>query len=471
MPDESAPAASDERPPYAIPSMGEIRAAAGTNGLTVVSTFTGAGGSCLGFEWAGYRVLWASEFVAEARAVHEMNFPDCPVDSSDIRSVDPSDILAAVGMGVGEIDVVQGSPPCASFSLAGKRDKHWGEEKKYSSTVQRTDDLFWEFARIVDGIRPRAFVAENVPGLRAGKAKGYLKEIYGRLVECGYRVAIRELDAQWLGVPQVRKRLIFVGLRDDVAPDVDIPFPRPLGYRYSLRDACPWIGRFRSEGHGYFEGYDFDAADRPAPTVTTARGAGYHRHEIETSVGTSKGERSIDLPVPTVMTHNRPKTQSELTVVRGMGAPFKSKGQRLDPESPFPAVCAQDPRFFVESDDPRVETGAPLDGYAIDKASRKLKPGEQSDKYFNLVRAHPDRPCPTVTQTAGNPGAAGVIHPTERRKFSIAELRRICGFPDDFRLVGSYSQQWERLGRAVPPPMMMAVARALAGVLAGSPRP
>ena len=57
--------------------------------------------------------------------------------------------------------------------------------------------------------------------------------------------------------------------------------------------------------------------------------------------------------------------------------------------------------------------------------------------------------------------AATVVHPFERRKFSIAELRRICGFPDDFRLAGTYAQQWERLGRSVPPLMMRAVAEAL----------
>ena len=64
-----------------------------------------------------------------------------------------------------------------------------------------------------------------------------------------------------------------------------------------------------------------------------------------------------------------------------------------------------------------------------------------------------------MTAEGGNAGAASVTHPTERRKFSIAELRRVCAFPDDFVLTGSYSQQWERLGRAVPPVMMAAVAK------------
>lgn len=68
-------------------------------------------------------------------------------------------------------------------------------------------------------------------------------------------------------------------------------------------------------------------------------------------------------------------------------------------------------------------------------------------------------PCPTITAAGGNPGLASVCHPLEKRKFSIAELKRICGFPDDFDLRGSYQQQWERCGRAVPPQMMHEIAK------------
>lgn len=375
-----------DRPPYQIPSMGEIRGLSGRNGLFCVSTFTGAGGSCLGVEWAGFRVVWANEFVPEARTVHELNFPTCPVDARDVREISADEILTAAGMVQGEPDLLQGSPPCSSFSMAGKREKYWGREKTYSSTTQRADDLFFEFVRIVDGLRPRAFVAENVPGLRIGKARGFLKEIHSGLVACGYRVAVRELDAQWLGVPQVRKRLIFVGLRNDVAPGVDPPFPKPLPYRYTLRDAIPWAA----------------------------------------AAGTHGGERPADLPAPTVLTHGRRQTFSELTLV---------------------------------------EDEAWMERFAVGREAAKLAPGQRSDRYARLVRPRLDRPCLTVTQRGGDASASSVMHPTERRKFSIAELRRVCGFPDDFELVGTYQQQWERLGRAVPPPMARSVAACVAEVL------
>ncbi len=74
--------------------------------------------------------------------------------------------------------------------------------------------------------------------------------------------------------------------------------------------------------------------------------------------------------------------------------------------------------------------------YAIGAKWDKLKPGGQSGKYFSLVRTHPDKPSPTVCGSHGNPSTVGITHPTEKRKFTIAELKRICAFPDDFILTG-----------------------------------
>jgi DNA (cytosine-5)-methyltransferase 1 len=110
----------------------------------------------------------------------------------------------------------------------------------------------------------------------------------------------------------------------------------------------------------------------------------------------------------------------------------------------------------------RVEPECDITRFAIGREwDRMGRPGTQSDKYFQLVRPDINAPCPTITATAGQTGAAGVTHPTERRKFSIAELKRLCGFPDDFNLCGTYTQQWERCGRAVPPVMMAHIAAAV----------
>jgi DNA (cytosine-5)-methyltransferase 1 len=138
------------------------------NGLKVVSTFSGCGGSCLGFRMAGYRVVWANEFIPAAAETYRANHPNTLLSTEDIRKVRPGAILEATGFKVGELDAMEGSPPCASFSTAGKREKHWGKAKKYSDTVQRVDDLFFEYVRLIEGLKPKVFVAENVSGLVKG---------------------------------------------------------------------------------------------------------------------------------------------------------------------------------------------------------------------------------------------------------------------------------------------------------------
>lgn len=108
------------KPPYRVPLMDEINALP-WNGLNVVSTFSGCGGSCLGFKMAGYRVLWANEFIPAAQETYRANHPTTYLSTQDIRTVKASDIRAVIGDI--EIDVLEGSPPCASFSTAGKREK------------------------------------------------------------------------------------------------------------------------------------------------------------------------------------------------------------------------------------------------------------------------------------------------------------------------------------------------------------
>ena len=215
------------KPPYRVPTMTEI-AALKPNALRAVSTFSGCGGSCLGFEMAGYRVAWGNEFIPAAAATYILNHPDTILDTRDIRSVQPSEILEATGLAVGELDVFEGSPPCASFSTAGKRARDWGKVKDYSDTRQRTDDLFFEYARLLEGLKSRVFVAENISGLVKGVAKGYFIEILAKLKACGYRVSCKVLDAQWLGVPQARQRTIFIGVREDLGKEP--VFPKPMPY-------------------------------------------------------------------------------------------------------------------------------------------------------------------------------------------------------------------------------------------------
>jgi DNA (cytosine-5)-methyltransferase 1 len=223
-----------EKPAYRVPLMREIEALP-WNGYTVASTFSGCGGSCLGYRMAGYRVAYANEFIEEAQRTYKANHPKSFLDTRDIRLVKPEDVLEKAGVDRGKLDLFDGSPPCSAFSTAGKREAGWGKVKAYSDKAQRVDDLFFEYVRLIEGIRPKVFVAENVSGLVKGTAKGYFKRILAALREPGYRVTCRVLDAQWLGVPQMRQRTIFVGVRDDLG--LDPVHPSPLPYRYTVGEA------------------------------------------------------------------------------------------------------------------------------------------------------------------------------------------------------------------------------------------
>src|SRR4051794_21473768 len=137
-------AAAAAKPPYQVPTMAEIRETP-WNGLTAVSTFSGCGGNSTGYRIAGFRMAWANEFIPAAQDTYRANAaPHTVLNTRDVREVTGAQLLAEAGLGVGEIDLFDGSPPCASFSTAGKRDKGWGTVKKYSDVEQRSDDLFYE---------------------------------------------------------------------------------------------------------------------------------------------------------------------------------------------------------------------------------------------------------------------------------------------------------------------------------------
>lgn len=456
-----------DKPPYRVPSMEEIRALP-WNGFNAVSTFSGCGGSSLGYRMAGFRMLWASEFVPAAQDTYRANAaPYTILDTRDIREVTGQDILDATGLGVGEIDLFDGSPPCASFSTAGKREASWGQVKKYSDTQQRTDDLFFEYARLIEQTRPRAFVAENVAGLVRGTAKGYFKLILARLRKCGYRVSARVLDASWLGVPQSRNRLIFIGVREDLGTDP--VHPAPLPYQYTVRDALPWI-LAQGDNGGFGEG-SMRTADRPSPTIGADPKTGngnFPPSRIIAELHTAKGPVPADGPAPTILTHGRPHTHNELSVqyVYDTGGNFTNQGDKTDLPSPAVLAHPSDSRHYqirgdqvTEPYDPETGQALSIKGYAVYEEWKKLRPGEKSDKYFHVRRQHPDQPYDTIMAAAGNgPAMTGPNHWTEARKLTLGELRAIGGFPADFELTGTYAQRWERIGRAVPPVMMSHIA-------------
>ena len=220
-----------------------------------MSLFAGCGGSSLGYRAAGYDVRLAVDWDPKAAACYRANFPGTPFWEGDVARLSGGEALRLAGVAPGGLDVLDGSPPCQGFSTAGKR-----------RFADARNGLFREFARLLGAFRPRAFVMENVSGLRKGKMRLAFAEMTVALKGAGYRVSCRELNAWWWGVPQDRRRLVWVGVREGLGVTPSHPAPtarRPVsvaealglevaameshpGYRDARwRGVCPTLGAGR----------------------------------------------------------------------------------------------------------------------------------------------------------------------------------------------------------------------------------
>jgi DNA (cytosine-5)-methyltransferase 1 len=189
----------------------------------VISTFSGIGGSSQGYKQAGFNVVASVEFLDYQAHNYRLNHPNAKVYQGDIRQLDPLQILSEVGLSVGELDILDGSPPCSSFSTNGIVSKGWGKVKAYGNKKQRTDDLFFEYIRFIKAIQPKVFVAENVSGLLKGASKGMFNIFLQEFRACGYKVKAKLMNSANYGVPQSRERVIFIGVRDDLGVEPCYP--------------------------------------------------------------------------------------------------------------------------------------------------------------------------------------------------------------------------------------------------------
>jgi len=191
-----------------------------TDAPTVVSLFAGAGGSSLGYSMAGFREPLAVEWDRHAVACLRRNLPGVVVHYGDVSEVRPDSIPLTRG----SLDVLDGSPPCQGFSTAGKRLA--GDSR---------NQLFHEYVRLLRAWMPRCFVVENVAGMGTGVMRPIFREIMGELRGSGYRVRALEMIASYYRVPQRRKRMIIIGVRDDL--DVEPSHPKPMSAEITVRQA------------------------------------------------------------------------------------------------------------------------------------------------------------------------------------------------------------------------------------------
>lgn len=183
----------------------------------IVSLFSGAGGLDKGFEQAGFDIVWANEYDSTIWETFEYNFPNTNLDKRSVRNVPSDDIPDCIG--------IIGGPPCQSWSEAGA----------LRGINDSRGQLFYEFIRILRDKKPLFFLAENVEGMLAQRHSDALSNIKKLFKESGYNLSFRLINANNYNVPQDRKRVIFVGYRNDL--NLKFEFPEVQQYKPVLKDA------------------------------------------------------------------------------------------------------------------------------------------------------------------------------------------------------------------------------------------
>lgn len=384
----------------------DVKESAARGRFTVISCFAGGGGSSTGYKLSGGNVLLVNEFVEEAILSYKSNYPETPVLVDDIKKYSGEDFLKMVGnLSPGELDILDGSPPCSAFSIAGNRESGWkgtikntkksyfqgGEVvrtgdskvstgiKKYSDgkTVEAIEDLFFEFIRVAEGIKPKVIIAENVKGITLGEAKKKYAEIINSFRSIGYSPACKVLNSADYGVPQTRERAIFVAVRNDIVEALNI-HPILFSSKFFPAPSCNrWI--------------------------------------------------SIEEAIDDVI--NDPDEVKELV------------------------------DFYEGSFQKGYMDNIPFRPSKITKPSDKqFRSWNPKASCFNMVRPAPNLPCPTLTQQGQRKGLSGIFHYDYNRKLTIKEMMRIMSLPEDYVLTGTFDQKAERIGRMVTPLMMKSVA-------------
>lgn len=359
----------------------------------IIDLFAGCGGLSRGFEDAGFTAALAVEKDEWAAETYRHNHPNTAVLTGPVEEQDLKKIIE------GEVAGIVGGPPCQGFSLSGNRDPN-----------DPRNSMFVHFASAVADFKPRFLLMENVPGiLSATNADNEsVKDIILRaLSEIGYRVAVQVLDASEHGVPQKRKRVFFVGTRDDLGIDPESLYPEPQKAATSVLEAIS----------------DLPELDRKNRGQETAQ----YTKDPQTPYQTKMREGSAELHNHVCMRH------TERLV------------ERFRQIKPGQSVA-----------------DVPDEHSAVKRGNAKVKSGKVFSQ--NNMRVHGDQPCPTVPASF----QSNFVHPTQDRNFTAREGARLQSFPDSYVFRGKRTlmsweknlSQYNQIGNAVPPLLARAIAEA-----------
>jgi len=392
--------------PYLLKKPGKVKG----RRPTAVDLFSGAGGITLGLSNAGFNVVLCSDHNEACALTHRRNFPAIPFICDDILKVSGADILNAACLKRGELDVLIGGPPCQGFSIIGQR-----------VIEDPRNNLFRQFLRIAKELMPRCIVIENVTGLATLGKGAVLGEIGKAFAEAGYTIDCAELLAAQYGVPQMRWRMFFIGWRNDQGRSGG--FPAPTHGRAGIGDLVP--NRTIS-------------AENMAGFVTIAEA-------IRDLPPIEGGEVGTFYEQPPACPYQEAMRAGAKHLTNHYAAKLSKQNMaRIRLLKP-----GQDWRDLPHD----------LLPAGMQRALRK----DHTRRYRRMQWGGVAR---SIITRFRDPKSGEYIHPEQHRTISIREAARIQSFPDWFTFEGSFSEQYDQVGNAVPPLLARAVAMELAGMLA-----
>lgn len=369
---------------------------------TAISLFAGAGGCSLGFGQAGYDVRFATDIDADAVESYRRNFPQTPCVAADIRDLSAADILERIGLKRGELDILLGGPPCQGFSSAGAKS---GDDPRNS--------LLAHYVRLLEGIRPKWFVMENVEGLLTNDGGSHVRDAVAAFLEAGYSLNLEKVYAQGYSIPQRRKRVLIVGN----CIGHDFVFPQPVT-RFS--------GSIFRKGEVTFA---CAVGDLPTAVQEAGESLPYRQPPQNELQAYLRGE------VGSVTDHYAVAlSEIQLERVRGLrpGQTMKDLPDHLQHDS------------FRRRAFRRVMDGTPVE--------------KRGGAPSGLKRLFADEPSLTITSAA----TREFVHPTEDRLLTLRECARLQTFPDSFEFTGSAASRIQQTGNAIPPMLARTIGEHIA---------
>ena len=394
--------------------------------LVAADLFCGAGGLSFGFQQAGFQVAFANDINEEYANTYQQNHPGTTFFRESIDKVTTARVFKVTGLHKADIDILIGGPPCQGFSInAPKR-----------SLKDDRNQLFREYGRLVlEGLRPKVVVMENVPGMVSLDSGRFIRDIYALFQQAGYRMEHMILCAAHYGVPQERWRLFFIGT---ILKNVEITFPEPTHYapvraNFTGGSSLTWLPMVQN---GVRQPNLFGRVLKPFATVRDAIG---DLPPLAINEGSEEMEYCC-----------RPKSAYQRLMRGDSGKLYNHVAGRLSDEN-------------LERLN-HIKPGGSWRDIPHHLLPKGLKRARRSDHTRRYGRIDPEGLSGTVL-TKCDPHWGSFFHYDQDRALTVREAARIQSFPDSYRFYGSRVSQYEQVGNAVPPLLAKTLAEHIQGTL------